>query len=212
MVVYGFIPSNPPLSPLYIYRYTPVDNPLYWPPGTRDTVREASRGCYSVGHGIYVYYLLVFVLSESVLFTALSWVIFHTILSSYYIPYESLVVPEPCELAYGTALLLSGTGVSVGSSWSGRASLGVYHWGLGLGATGVWVFMVIQGTEFGVLGVYTNDSYTGSTYISLSGLHLIHVLLGLVLVGAGGGTGYSMDITPIDTLPMDTYSTLDYSY
>ena len=35
MVVYGFIPSNPPLSPLYIYRYTPVDNPLYWPPGTR---------------------------------------------------------------------------------------------------------------------------------------------------------------------------------
>ena len=44
MVVYGFIPSNPPLSPLYIYRYTPVDNPLYWPPGIGEVSREASRG------------------------------------------------------------------------------------------------------------------------------------------------------------------------
>jgi heme/copper-type cytochrome/quinol oxidase subunit 3 len=189
-----------------------VDNPLYWPPGTRDTIRETYRGSTGVAQGIYVYYLLVLMLSESILFTTLSWALLHTTLSSYYILYESLVVPEPCELAYGTALLLSGTGVSMGTVYTGRGSLGVYHWGLGLGVTGVWVFMVIQGGEFGILGVYTNDSYTGSTGISLEGLHLIHVLLGLVPVGVSSGTGYCMDITPIDTIPMDTYSIMDYSY
>ena len=32
------------------------------------------------------------------------------------------------------------------------------------------------------------------------------------MAGAGSGTGYSMDITPIDTVPMDTHPLVDYSY
>ena len=105
-----------------------MDNPLYWPLGYRDTVRETSRGCYSVTHGIYIYYLLVFMLSESILFTTLSWAALHVILSSYHTPYESQVPPEPYELAYGTALLLSGGGAGVGTVYTSRDSTGVFYW------------------------------------------------------------------------------------
>jgi heme/copper-type cytochrome/quinol oxidase subunit 3 len=189
-----------------------VDNPLYWPLGYRDTVRETSRGCYSVTHGIYIYYLLVFMLSESILFTTLSWAALHVILSSYHTPYESQVPPEPYELAYGTALLLSGGGAGVGTVYTSRDSTGVFYWSTLSPLVPVLVFMVIQVGEFGAMGVYTNDSCTGSTCISISGLHLIHVLYGVSLGGPGGGTGYSMDITPMDTVPMDIYSIMEYSY
>jgi len=61
--------------------------------------------------------------------------------------------------------------------------------------------------------VYTNDSYLGSVSISISGLHPIHVLVGVGTVGVSSGTGYSIDITPISAgTSMDIYSTMDYSY
>ncbi len=189
-----------------------MDNPFYWSPNLRDIIRETSRGCYSVTHGIYIYYLLVFMLSESILFTTLFWVIFHIILSSYYILYESILIPEPCELTYGTTLLLSNAGISIGTVYTSRDSMGVFYWSTISSLAYSILFIGIQVSEFSVLGVYTNDSCTGSTYISISGLHLIHVLYGLGMVGVSSGTGYSMDITPTDTIPMDIYSIMDYSY
>ena len=189
-----------------------MDNPPYWPPPPRDTIRETSGGCYSVTHGIYIYYLLVFMLSESILFTTLSWAVSHTILSP--IGYPGGAPPSPCptELAYGTALLLSGAGTGVGSVYTGGPSTGVFYWSTPSSLPPVLVFIAVQGGEFSTLGVYTNDSCTGSTCISVSGLHLMHVLWGVSLAGAGSGTGYSMDITPIDTVPMDTHPLVDYSY
>jgi len=189
-----------------------MDNPFYGSPNLRDIIRETSRGCYSVTHGIYIYYLLVFMLSESILFTTLFWVIFHIILSSYYILYESILIPEPCELTYGTTLLLSNAGISIGTVYISRDSLGVFHWDTISSLAYSILFLSIQVSEFSILGVYTNDSYTGSTYISISGLHLIHVYYGILMVGVSSGTGYSIDITPIDTIPMDIYSIMDYSY
>ena len=189
-----------------------MDNPFYWSPNLRDIIRETSRGCYSVTHGIYIYYLLVFMLSESILFTTLSWVTLHVILSSYHIPYESQVTPEPCELTYGTTLLLSHAGAGVGTVYTSRDSTGVFYWSTLSSLAPVLVFLGVQGGEFGALGVYTNDSCTGSTCISVSGLHLIHVLWGVSLAGAGSGTGYSMDITPTGTGPTDIYSIMEYSY
>ena len=105
-----------------------MDNPFYWYPNPRDTLRETSRGCYSVTHGIYIYYLLVFILSESILFPTVFWVLLHIILSSYYILYESILIPEPCELTYGTTLLLSNAGISIGTVYTSRDSTGVLHW------------------------------------------------------------------------------------
>ena len=151
-------------------------------------------------------------LSESILFTTLSWAVSHTILSSYRTPPGYQVTPEPCELTYGTGLLLGGAGTGVGSVYTGGPSTGVFYWSTPSSLPPVLVFIAIQVGEFGTLGVYTNDSCTGSTCISVSGLHLMHVLWGVSLAGAGSGTGYSMDITPIDTVPMDTHPLVDYSY
>jgi len=211
-VVTGFITSNSMVSYLYIYRYTPMDNPFYWSPSPRDILRETSRGCYSITHGIYIYYLLVFILSESILFTTVFWVLLHIILSSYYILYESILIPEPCELTYGTTLLLSNAGISIGTVYTSRDSTGVLHWNVTTSLVWSLLFLVLQVSEFSVLGVYTNDSYTGTVYICISGLHLIHILVGVCIVGVSSGTGYSMDIIPVDTTSMDIYSTLDYSY
>ena len=189
-----------------------MDNPFYWSPNLQDIIRETSRGCYSVTHGIYIYYLLVFMLSESILFTTLPWAVSHIILSSYHTPYESQVTPEPCELTYGTTLLLSNAGISIGTVYTSRDSTGVLHWNVTTSLVWSLLFLVLQVSEFSVLGVYTNDSYTGTVYICISGLHLIHILVGVCIVGVSSGTGYSMDIIPVDTTSMDIYSTLDYSY
>ena len=103
-------------------------------------------------------------------------------------------------------------GISIGTVYISRDSLGVFHWDTISSLTYSILFIVTQVSEFSILGVYTNDSYTGSTYISISGLHLIHVYYGILMVGVSSGTGYSIDITPIDTIPMDIYSIMDYSY
>ena len=183
-----------------------------WASSLRDTIRETSRGCYSAVHGIYTYCLLVFMLSESILFPTVFWVIFHVILSSYYILQESILIPEPCELAYGTTLLLSSAGTSGGGVYAGGGMMGVFYWNTTSSLTYSLLFTLVQLSELSVLGVYTNDSYTGSSYVSLSGLHLLHVLYGILLLGASSGTGYSIDITPIDTIPLDMYPATDYSY
>ena len=90
--------------------------------------------------------------------------------------------------------------------------MGVFYWSTISSLAYSILFIDIQVSEFSVLGVYTNDSCTGSTYLYISGLHLIHVLYGVSMVGVSSGTGYSIDITPIDTTPMDIYSIMDYSY
>ena len=100
----------------------------------------------------------------------------------------------------------------MGTGCTGRVPLGVFHWNPYSSLTGTLVFTGIQVGEFGVLGVYTSDSCTGSTYTSISGLHLIHVLGGTVLVGVSSGTGYSLEVVPGDTVPRDIYSIMEYSY
>ena len=211
----GLVPVNAMAPCLYIPRDPHPDSPRYWSMLPRDIVRESSRGCCPVAHGIYGYCLLVLVLSESILFTTVLWAVFHVALAptgSTSCTGESILMPEPLELAYGTALLLSGAGSSVGTVYASRDSTGVYYWNTTSPVAWATLFPGSTGGELGVLGVYTNDSYTGACYLCLSGLHLIHVCWGILVVGASSGTGYSMDTTPTDTIPTDMYSTMDYSY
>ena len=109
-------------------------------------------------------------------------------------------------------MALAGAGACMGTVYAGRELLALLYWNTTHSLVAALLFPVPQAGEFSVLGVYTNDSYAGSPYISLSGLHPMHVCWGLLLVGAGSGTGYSMDTTPIDTIPLDLYPTLDCSY
>merc|ERR1711966_495357 len=103
-------------------------NPLVWFINMRDVVRETTSRRSIVIHGIYIYCFIVFVFSETLLFMVLFWVVFHFVLSSYYMLIESIFIPEPCELAYGASLLLSSAGVSIGSVLVTRDCLGLYYW------------------------------------------------------------------------------------
>lgn len=189
-----------------------MDNPFCWCFILRDVLRETSRGCCFVAHGVYIYCFLVFVFSESMLFATVFWVLLHIILSSYYMLYESILIPEPCELAYGAALLLSQAGVSIGTVYVSRDSTGVLYWSVISSLVYSLLFLVLQVGEFQVLGVYINDSYIGTVYICISGLHFMHVLVGVSIVGVSSGTGYSVDIVPVDTTSVDIYFILDCSY
>ena len=183
----------------------------------RDIHREVSRvSITSTSQGIYIYYLLVFILSESIVFTTILWVYFHVILSGYYtIGYECILVPEPYELTYSTTLLLSNAGTSTGMVYTGRVQVGIYYWNTLSSLYHAIVFLLIQYWEFSILGVYTNDTYTGTVYTSISVLHPIHVSLGTVLVlvcissDSQGIPYYSNTSTSIG---VDMYSSIDYSY
>merc|ERR1711935_605324 len=202
------IPGNSMVPYLYIYRCASVDNPLCLPYLLGDVIRETFRGCNICTPGIYIYCFLVVVLSESMLFM----VLYHVILSPILVVYESLVIPEPSELAYGASILLSLAGVSIGMVYISRGVLGVYYWSLYCALLASILFLVLQLGEFTVLGVYINDSYIGTIYISISGLHFIHVSWGIGIVGLSSGTGCCVDISPVDTVSVDIYFILECSY
>ncbi len=187
-------------------------NPFSWPTNLRDTIRETTRRCGSVIHGAYIYYSITLMLSETLLFMVLFWVIFHFTLSSYYILIESIFIPEPCELAYGTPLLLSSAGISIGSVLTTRDYLGLYYWSMISSLTHSMLFILAQTNEFNYLGYYMNDSELGCIYIFISGLHFIHVLYGIITLGASSNSLYSPGVPPIDTVPMDMYFIMDYYY
>ena len=185
-------------------------NPLVWPTTPRDAIRETTSRCSTVIHGTYIYYFIILILSETLLFMVLFWVIFHFILSSHYMLVESVFIPEPCELAYGTALLLSSAGISIGTMLTSRDCLVLYYWSMVSSLTWSMLFILTQTNEFNYLGYYMNDSELGCIYISISGLHFIHVSYGVIVLGASSNPLHSP--APISTGPMDMYTTMDYYY
>ena len=183
-----------------------------WSPTVRDMIRETSKVCYSVGPGMYIYYLLVLVLGESLVFLTLQWVYLHVVLSGWYLVYESIPTLESSELTHGTTLVLTGAGVTMGTVYTHRDTLGVLHGSTWGSLVCTLVFLLVQYGEYQVLGVYTGDQVVGSISLVLAGLHPWHVLVGMSLVGASTGTSHCMDTTPMDTPGMDIYPTLVYSY
>ena len=150
--------------------------------------------------------------SETILFITIFWIIFHFILSSYYILIESIFIPEPCELTYGTTLLLSNAGISIGSILISRDSLGLFYWNTISSFIYSILFIFTQINEFHYLGFYMNDSELGCIYIFLSGLHFFHILFGILILGINSNSIYSIEILPIDTVSMDMYFIMDYYY
>ncbi len=185
---------------------------FYWFLNPRDITREAPKKCVPAAPGIYIYYFTVTVLSETMLFVTVFWIVLHFILSACYILIESVSVPEPCELAYGTALLLSSAGVSVGTVLTSRDSLGLFYWDTISSFIYSILFVLAQANEFQYLGFYVSDSELGCIYVFLSGLHFIHVLYGAMILGTSSNPVYPVEILPIDTVSMDMYFIMDYYY
>ena len=101
---------------------------FYWFINLKDVIRETSKKCNFISLEIYIYFFIIFIFSETILFFNLFIIIFYFILSSYYLWIGSVFIPDLCEITYGTTLLLSNAGVSLGSILTSRDSLGLFFW------------------------------------------------------------------------------------
>ena len=178
---------------------------FYWFINLKDIIRETSKKCNFIPLEIYIYYFIIFIFSETILFFTIFIFIYYFILSSYYLWIESIFIPDPCELTYGTTLLLSNAGISLGSILISRDSLGLFYWNNFSSLFNNYLFISIQINEFRYLGFYMNDSELGCIYIFLSGLHFFHILFGIIILGINSNSIYSIEILPIDTVSLDLY-------
>jgi heme/copper-type cytochrome/quinol oxidase subunit 3 len=149
----------------------------------RDLVRETAKKCSLVPLGVFLFGLLVFVLSEAVFFVSIFWASFHLTSSPLFIFQEALFIPDPCELTYGNTLLLSNAAVSLGSAYITRESLLFFGSPHSASVVFASTFLSLQIKEFRNLGFYVSDSVYGCVFFFLSGFHFFHVVVGLVLLG-----------------------------
>ena len=156
---------------------------FYWFINLKDIIRETSKKCNFIPLEIYIYYFIIFIFSETILFFTIFIFIYYFILSSYYLWIESIFIPDPCELTYGTTLLLSNAGISLNSIYINRDCLGIFYWNNFINLFLLFYFISIQINEFRYLGFYINDSEISYIYIFLTGLHFIHILYGIIILG-----------------------------
>ena len=149
----------------------------------RDLVRETAKKCSLVPLGVFIFAFSLFLLSEAILFTSFFWASFHSTASPFFSFQEVLFLPDPCELTYGNTLLLSNAAVSLGSAYTCRENLVLFGSPHSASFLLAWKFLSLQIKEFRNLGFYVSDSFYGSVFFFLSGLHFFHVVVGLVILG-----------------------------
>ena len=67
----AFITTNTVYMYLPVLRAASMVNPLVWPTTPRDAIRETTSRCSTVIHGTYIYYFIILILSETLLFMVL---------------------------------------------------------------------------------------------------------------------------------------------
>ncbi len=143
----------------------------------RDLVRESGKKCTLLPLGVLLFGFALFVLSEAILFVSIFWASFHFSSSPFFGFQDLNFIPDPCELTYGNTLLLSNAAISLGSGefnfFSSPHSISFLL---------AWMFLSLQIKEFRNLGFYLNDSVYGCVFFFLSGLHFLHVVVGLVIL------------------------------
>jgi len=149
----------------------------------RDLIRERAKKCSFVSLCVFLLGFILFVFSEGVLFVLFFWVSFHSIISPILIVQEALFLSDPSELTYGNTLLLSNAAVSLGSFYSSKDNLILFHSPHSTSFLILWCFVSLQVMEFRNLGFYVSDSLYGSLFYFLSGLHFFHVVIALVIIG-----------------------------
>ena len=151
---------------------------IYW---IRDGIREYTSTYMSVIVLISVS-LLGILVSESILFATLFLSLFQP-LSSYLYSLEGVYTSDPSSHTYSNTIILSNSGISLGyvlvirDVYRLHLLLPLYVWIIAL------TFLHIQIKEFFNITYYMNESIYVSMFFSLLGLHLFHILIGILLIG-----------------------------
>ena len=124
---------------------------------------------------------LIFVFSEGMLFLSFFWASFHSSLTD--IVEEGLYVPDLCELTYTNTLLLSNAALSLGCTFIFRENNQGNQHILIISFISSWTFITLQIKEFHNIGFYINDSIFMNVFFFLTGLHFLHVIIGIILIG-----------------------------
>lgn len=126
--------------------------------------------------------LLGILVSESILFATLFLSLFQP-LSSYLYSLEGVYTSDPSSHTYSNTIILSNSGISLGyvlvirDVYRLHLLLPLYVWIIAL------TFLHIQIKEFFNITYYMNESIYVSMFFSLLGLHLFHILIGILLIG-----------------------------
>ena len=159
---------------------------------SRDVVRETIKKCNMVSVNVFIFGFTSFLLSEGILFISIFWGLVHFMLTAFFNNHEALFVPDATELTYANTLLLSNASISLGSAYSMRENIILFH-APTYGSTTSWAFLYLQIKEFRNLGFYLSDSIYSCIFFILSGLHFLHIIVGLILIGIYSNFGETFD-------------------
>jgi heme/copper-type cytochrome/quinol oxidase subunit 3 len=147
----------------------------------RDSIREYTS-TYEILIGMFFMLFCSLVLSESLFFITFFWSSFHATCSLVWSS-EGLYLPDPSELTFTNTVLLSNSGLSLGCAYLFRCLFILCHslclWSFLLAFT----FISLQVKEFHNITLYMNESIYSCVFFFLTGLHLFHVLVGILLIG-----------------------------
>merc|ERR1711897_130524 len=141
---------------------------------------------YEVLNLVLFLVFLLFLASEALLFVSFFWASFHSLSSPSLgiLLAEGFYVPDPCELTFANALLLSNAAVSLGGAFvSLEISSSLFFFFSLFSFILGWTFISLQIKEFRIMGFLLNDSVYSSLFFFLTGLHFFHLLVGLLLLG-----------------------------
>merc|ERR1712190_46769 len=151
----------------------------------RDLLRELAKK-YEILLMVLFLVFFLFLASEGLLFISFFWASFHS-LSSPTLgiwPGEGFYLPDPCELTFANTLLLSNAAVSLGGAFVSLEISSPFLIFFSLFSFCLaWTFISLQIKEFRIMGSSINDSVYSSLFFFLTGLHFLHLLLGLFLLG-----------------------------
>ena len=151
---------------------------------SRDLLRELDKK-YEVLLIILFLVFLLFLVSEGLLFVSFFWTSFHSLssptLGSW--PGEGFYLPDPCELTFANTLLLTNAAISFGNAFiSLEISSQLLIFFSLFSFILAWTFISLQIIEFQIMDFFFIDSVYNCVFFFLTGLHFIHLLLGLLLI------------------------------
>merc|ERR1712212_796606 len=159
---------------LFIYMVIAIN---YW---IRDVIREYTKKYEVLIIMLFIVFLVV-VFSEALLFLSFFWVSFHATCSP--AAQDGIHGADPCELTYTNTLLLSNAALSLGCTFNFRENNQGNQHILIISFILSLTFIILEIKEFHNVGFYINDSIFMNVFFFLTGLHFLHVIVGIVLIG-----------------------------